>query len=130
MYGENILLPYLLNRRITEIDYIICSHFDTDHIGGLKTIIENLKVKNIIVSRQKEEYENFKEIMECVIKKKINVIFVKRGERVVFDKCTYGDVLYPLSPLEHEDINNNSIVIKIISQNRSILFTRRHRKSS
>lgn len=29
--GEKILLPYILSRRITSIDYIIISHFDTDH---------------------------------------------------------------------------------------------------
>lgn len=29
--GEKILLQYLLSRRITSIDYIIVSHFDTDH---------------------------------------------------------------------------------------------------
>ena len=30
--GENILLPYLLDRRVTTIDYMIISHFDSDHI--------------------------------------------------------------------------------------------------
>lgn len=35
MYGKNILIPYLLNRRIRSIDYIICSHFDTDHVGRI-----------------------------------------------------------------------------------------------
>ena len=30
--GENTLLPYLLDRRIKKIDYIIVSHFDTDHV--------------------------------------------------------------------------------------------------
>lgn len=29
--GKNTLLPYLLNRRITTLDYVIISHFDTDH---------------------------------------------------------------------------------------------------
>lgn len=29
--GENILLPYLLDRRIIKLDYIIISHFDSDH---------------------------------------------------------------------------------------------------
>ena len=29
--GENTLLPYLLNRKISKIDYAIISHFDTDH---------------------------------------------------------------------------------------------------
>ena len=30
--GENILIPYLLNKKINKIDYLIISHFDTDHV--------------------------------------------------------------------------------------------------
>ena len=30
--GENILLPYLLDRGIKHLDYIMISHFDTDHV--------------------------------------------------------------------------------------------------
>ncbi len=29
--GKQTLLPYLLDRRVTQIDYLIISHFDTDH---------------------------------------------------------------------------------------------------
>lgn len=29
--GEKILLPYLLDRQITKIDYLVFSHFDNDH---------------------------------------------------------------------------------------------------
>lgn len=32
MYGEKTLMPYLLDRKIAVIDYVIISHFDTDHI--------------------------------------------------------------------------------------------------
>ena len=31
--GKKTLLPYLLSRKITKIDYVIISHFDQDHIG-------------------------------------------------------------------------------------------------
>lgn len=30
--GKNVLIPYLLNRGIRKIDYVIISHFDTDHV--------------------------------------------------------------------------------------------------
>ena len=30
--GENILVPYLLDRKIKKVDYIIISHFDQDHV--------------------------------------------------------------------------------------------------
>ena len=42
--GKNTLIPYLLSRRITHLDYVIISHFDTDHVrrhfnsyGGTKS---------------------------------------------------------------------------------------------
>lgn len=31
--GERILLPYLLDRGVNELDYILISHFDFDHVG-------------------------------------------------------------------------------------------------
>ena len=30
--GEKILLPYLLDRKIKKLDYIMVSHFDSDHV--------------------------------------------------------------------------------------------------
>ena len=30
--GEKTLLPYLLDRRITTLDYVMISHLDTDHV--------------------------------------------------------------------------------------------------
>ena len=36
--GKKVLMPYLLDRKIKRIDYIIVSHFDDDHVrtGFLK----------------------------------------------------------------------------------------------
>ena len=47
--GEKVLLPYLLDRRILKIDYVLISHFDTDHCGGILTIMEKVKVKNCLL---------------------------------------------------------------------------------
>ena len=33
--GKNILIPYLLDRKIKTIDYMIVSHFDTDHVRAV-----------------------------------------------------------------------------------------------
>lgn len=33
--GEKVLLPYLLNRKIMAIDYMMISHFDSDHVGRI-----------------------------------------------------------------------------------------------
>ena len=31
--GKNTLIPYLLDRKIKKVDYVIISHFDQDHVG-------------------------------------------------------------------------------------------------
>ena len=46
--GEKVLVPYLLDRKIKTIDYIIFSHFDADLALGLIKTIDELNVKNII----------------------------------------------------------------------------------
>lgn len=30
--GKNILIPYLLDKKVSKIDYVIVSHFDSDHV--------------------------------------------------------------------------------------------------
>ena len=41
--GEKTLVPYILDRGITKIDYIIISHFDLDHIGRNFNFDERIK---------------------------------------------------------------------------------------
>ena len=43
--GKNTLLPYLLDRRIRQIDYLIVSHFDFDHCRNIELYNERNKSK-------------------------------------------------------------------------------------
>lgn len=82
---------------------------------------------NLVISKQKERYKNYEEIMQIAKKKRTNIIIAEDGMKIACDKTSYFDILYPLSSLEFDDINNNSIVAKFICRNKSILFTRRYR---
>ena len=122
--GENTLLPYLLNRKIKTLDYILISHFDSDHVKGIFTIIENLNVKNIIISKQGEISENFKSFYQLIQNKNVNIIVVKKGQRIKIDKYSYFEILFPEDNLIKENIlNNNSIVANFHCMDLSVLFT-------
>lgn len=45
-YGETVA-KFLTDRNILVIDYMVASHADSDHIGGLNYILDNFEVKNI-----------------------------------------------------------------------------------
>lgn len=122
--GEpEVLLSYLLDRRIKSIDYIMISHFDSDHCNGLIDIIKNLQVKNILISKQAYFSDEYKNIANIINLKKIKVIFVKQGDSLNVDKNIKLDIFYPTEKLEYEDLNNNSIVAKLTYNYFSVLFT-------
>ncbi len=122
--GENILLPYLLDRRINKLDYIVISHFDSDHVKGLFKVIEELDVSNVIISKQGEVSENFKKFQKIVSDKNINIMIVKKGDYITIDRLSYIEILFPEDKLINENIlNNNSIVMKFVSGNFDMLFT-------
>ena len=124
-YGENVVLPYLLKHGIQSLDYMMISHFDSDHCGGAFFIIENIKDKNIIVGYQYEETENFTEFIDIAREKNINIIIVQSGDIVSIDDNTYFEIFAPITDemISENAINNNSIVTKLIYGEREILFT-------
>ena len=84
-----------------------------------------MNVKNIVVPVQKEEYENFRKLLNIVNKRKINLITVSMGDRINVEKDLYFDVLWPdkANLISENSINNNSMVCKMNYRNFSILFT-------
>ena len=122
--GKNTLIPYLLDRGTTRLDYIIISHFDSDHVGGILSIIKELKVKKIIISKQGEDSENYKEFLKIVKEKRISVQVVKAGDVLKIEKNINLEILWPQDNLILENIlNNNSIVMRLNYINFSMLFT-------
>ena len=122
--GENTLLPYVLDKGYNKIDFMIISHFDSDHVGGLLTILEEIKVEKVLIGKQEEQSENYKRFLNIVKEKNIPVIVGKRGDKINIEKDLYLDILFPESEqIEENMINNNSLVFNMHYNNFSMLFT-------
>lgn len=123
--GENVLIPYLLNKKIKKIDYIIITHFDSDHVKGIFKVLKKLNVKNVIISKQKEDSENFQEFLKIIRDNKTNIIIVKAEDKIQIEKDIVLEIFWPSEKIQIADnaLNNNSIVGKIIYNKFSILFT-------
>ncbi len=93
--------------------------------GGILTIIEQLKVKKIIIGKQFEGSENYSKFIEIVREKKIVINIVEAGQKIQIEKNCHLDVLWPNSKnkISENVLNNNSLVCKLIYKNFSVLFT-------
>ena len=122
--GENVLYPYLLDRKIDTIDYMIFSHFDSDHAGGLIYVLENMKVHNIIIGIQNEESYLYRKTIEIVKEKNINLIVIDNPKVLKIDNV-YLDFIWPIKDklISENKLNNNSLVFRLIYKDIKIMFT-------
>lgn len=75
--------------------------------------MQNLKVGVVVIGKQGEQSENYKEFLELAKSRKIKVIKVKAGDKIQIDENTLISILFPTENLITENIlNNNSLVAK------------------
>ena len=118
-------MPYLLARKIKTIDYVIVSHFDSDHSGAIREVAENLKVKNLIISKQAEQSEECNKMIEIAKQRKTKIIVVEAGQTLKIEKDISFSILWPNAEnlITENALNNNSIVTKLTYGKFQMLFT-------
>ena len=123
--AENTVVEYLLDRGITKIDYLMISHFDSDHSGKTIEIMENLNVKRLIISKQPEYSEQFENTIKSSNKYKVEIIQVKAGDCIKIEDDIYFEILWPKTEemITENPLNNNSIVCKLNYNNFTMMFT-------
>ena len=89
------------------------------------TVIEELKVKKVIISKQGEDSQNLQEFKKIINKKNISVKIVEKGDKVQIEKDLYFDILWPDNQnlISENVLNNNSIICKLNYKRFSCLFT-------
>jgi competence protein ComEC len=128
--GKNILAPFLWKKKIERIDYLILSHPHPDHLGGLRFIAKNFKVKEIWTNGQSADVKSDDELMGIIDDKGIKEIVMNFQTRSQDINGVRVDIYSPKVPLFygkafnlHSTMNNNSLVVKLTYKDVSFLFT-------
>ena len=114
--GNKVLLPYLLDRRIKKINFIIVSHFDADHCQAFETVIDNINVRKVVVCKQSMITQEYLNIINKCKKKNIKIIVVERGDKLKIDKRAEFEILHPGERFLDDGkggLNANAIVCKM-----------------
>ncbi|MEM7027465.1 MAG: DNA internalization-related competence protein ComEC/Rec2 [Pseudomonadota bacterium] len=106
--GSAVIIPYLRSQGISNLDMMIVSHGDNDHIGGAQSIINHINIKSVLSSVPEElAYANAK---NCLA-----------GQQWEWDGVSF----MMLHPGNSDQLSNNdqSCVLKISGANGSLLLT-------
>lgn len=93
--------------------------------GGLLSVMEELRVEKVIISKQGENSENYERFKSIVRSRKIKVIVAQKGDKLKVEEELYYDFLWPDSEklIGENTLNNNSLVCKLNYKKLSMLFT-------
>ncbi|MFV0502865.1 MAG: ComEC/Rec2 family competence protein [Lachnospirales bacterium] len=117
---EDLMISYLSSKGIEEIDYIIATHPHSDHIGGLDAVINNFSVKNIIMTDDISTTRTYENLLDAINKNNVNIIQATVNNEYTLDTAMFK-ILGPTK--KFDDLNDNSIYIRLIYGNAEFLFT-------
>lgn len=118
--ASEVVLNGLIEMGIEKIDYLICTHPDIDHIGGLLDIVRSVPVGQVYDSGKGYDTRTYLEYIRLIHERNIPFSIVEEGMRLPIDSNICVQVL---NSGQGTVLNNNgSIVIWIKYKDRQFLF--------
>ena len=106
-----IIKSYLKLNKVKNIDIIIATHFDKDHIGSLDEIINNFNVNKIYTPNQTSNSDSYNNLINACKNKNLKLNYLIKGDSIRIAKNTKLDILSP--SYIQENSNANSIVFNL-----------------
>lgn len=119
-HGDEVV-EYLQNQNVENIDYMISSHYDADHLGGLLKCLESFSVENILGSDYSQGTELYMDFVNTATANAISIQYPKPGDTFSFGTGSFT-ILSP-SGINPNDSNENSVAIRLVNGNNSFIFT-------
>ena len=111
---------YLESQGVTKLDYVIGTHPDSDHIGGLDVIIYKFDCENVMLPDYSKDTNTYRDVLSAMKSKNYTNTLPVAGRQYTLGEAVFT-VIAPSQ--KYDDANNNSIGIILRYGDRSFLFT-------
>jgi competence protein ComEC len=122
--GDAVVSPVLWEKGYSEIDLILATHADADHISGLAEVADNFRIGVALLGQWPSGDREFDELAAVIRRRGIPYRIISRGD-VLRIGGAMVEVLYPMNEPSAgaASDNNRSVVIRIVYGGRAFLLT-------
>ena len=120
-YQSENIINYLKNLNYQKIDYVIGTHPHTDHIGGLKDIINTFEIGKIYMPKVVSTTKTYESLLMAIKDKNLKINTAKAGTSIIDTDTLKINILAPNNST-YTELNNYSVVTKITYGTTKFLF--------
>ena len=123
--GKNILkeLPKFMPFWDRSIDAVVITNPDKDHISGFTDILKLYKVDTVFEPGTMNDSSTYKNLEKEIKNQDIPNILAKKGMIIDIGGGAYLEVLFPDRDVSMREVNDGSIVMRLIYGETSIMLT-------
>lgn len=120
--SSDLLVPlYLMEAGVSQVDLMVATHPDADHIGGLVDVLKMLPVKQVLDSGATHTSQTYLEYLSLIDEKNIPFKVANDGEFIELDSSLKIQILNSYD--EGEENNEGSVVLKVSYNEIDFLLT-------
>ncbi len=117
--GMNVR-SYLEAQGVKKLDYVIGTHPDSDHIGGLDVVIYNFQCETILMPDEKKDTKTYDDVIQTIENRHYKITLPQVGRTYELGEAEFT-IIAPND--NYDDANNESIGLILKHGENSFLFT-------
>lgn len=113
---------YLLKQGIAKLNYVVGTHPDADHIGGLDVVLYKFDCETFFMPDIEKDTKTYQEVVDVAGLKRLTISHPEEGDSYALGDASFA-ILSPSVAEGGQDANNSSIVIRLVYGDTSFLFS-------
>lgn len=113
---------YLSKQGITKLNYVVGTHPDADHIGGLDVVLYKFDCETFFMPDIEKNTKTYQEVVDVAGLKRLTISHPEEGDSYALGDASFT-ILSPSVAEGEQDANNSSIVIRLLYGESSFLFS-------
>ena len=106
-----------------KIDYLVATHPDEDHIGGMADVISNTQIGTIYAPNKTNNTATYRKFLTAIQNNNLQITLAEAGTIIDQTDDYKLEILWPKKDAIFPETNDYSIIIKLTVGNKTFLFT-------
>ncbi len=121
--GSPEVISTLRADKRTKIDYLVATHPDADHIGGLASVITSVKVASVWMPKATSSTKTYQNLLQTIDSQGLSINTCYAGRKIASGENYSAELLWPEKSAKYSNSNDYSAVIKLTYGKSTFLFT-------